>query len=474
MQSSKKTATLNYQILGPKQQQFHDSTAKITIAIGGIGSGKTHSMIAELLSHLLENPAGRGRKALVIARTHDHAKKQILKIIRVILTTARTSKGRPAGFQEGRDFKVNLASPITVSLPFGSEITIWSVEGGKSIKGLNVSYLAVDEVTDFEEEYFDDACNRAAREVIPNSNPIAYYPGRIWAVGNPKNKYHWLYKRWFEAYEAAGDTNTIPGVHVLYIGTFDNPANEANREMLEQSVSSPLDRQRRLEGRFVNQDGLCLSSWDADTHTFDRKTTTIAPDWQCFGGLDFGEKDPTALVRVARDKEGRLWVYHEYYERQKTISQHCKAILRPNFPGEKLRKIYSDTHLETVSTYRENGVTNIEPVKKGPGSVVAGIAILNQLLQDGKLRIATDCKNLITEIETYEWKSTSAKEVPKPGYGDHCIDALRYLATSLQQRGSSVILSTAMMPKKRAVIAADPRPIFTHTKDGKPVYLDAA
>jgi hypothetical protein len=31
-----------------------------------------------------------------------------------------------------------------------------------------------------------------------------------------------------------------------------------------------------------------------------------------------------------------------------------------------------------------------------------------------------------------------------------------------------------MMPKKRAVMAADPRPIFTHTKDGKPVYLDAA
>lgn len=467
--ATKKLKRLNYRVLGAKQQSFHDSTEPITIAIGGVGSGKSHMMMAELLSQLIENPQGRGRAALVVARTHDHAKKQILKICKDILTTAKTPGGKPCGFVEGVDFKVNLQSPITVSLPFGSTITIWSVEGGKSIKGQNVSYVAIDEVTDMDMEFFDDACDRAGREVVAQSEPMQFYPGRIWAAGNPKNKGNWLYKRFFEAFEANGDQN-IPGsgVSCLYIGTFDNPLSESKRAMYEASAYSPLERMRRLEGRFVSLEGLCLPSFNAERHVFDRKTITIDPHWRHYMGLDFGERDATACLRIAKDEEDRYWVYAEYYHSGKTIRQHCDYIKRENFPGERIIRIYSDTHLETVSTYRENGVTNLEPVKKGPGSVLAGIAILNELFQDNRIYISRDCVNLLREIESYEWRSTTLREEPKPGYGDHAIDALRYCVTSLAQRAKLAALGSKTFVKSTAPV--DPRPVLFYEADGKPVY----
>jgi phage terminase large subunit len=138
--------------------------------------------------------------------------------------------------------------------------------------------------------------------------------------------------------------------------------------------------------------------------------------------------------------------------------------------GEHIERVYSDVYTETVTTYRENGVTNIEPYKKVAGSVAAGIAILNQLFQDDRIFIASDCLNLIKELHAYEWKTSGQREEPKPGQGDHAIDALRYCITSLTNKPSMAVLSSAtpFKPKPRE---EDPRRIFAY-HNGKPIYLD--
>ena len=62
---------------------------------------------------------------------------------------------------------------------------------------------------------------------------------------------------------------------------------------------------------------------------------------------------------------------------------------------------------------------------KGPNSVNEGIQIVQKMLGDGRIKIMSQCHNLIAELESYRWSEKKNKEdVVKEN--DHLLDALRY------------------------------------------------
>lgn len=126
------------------------------------------------------------------------------------------------------------------------------------LEGQNVTYAFIDEVTDCDEQTFNDVNDRIGREL--NRATGRFYPGRIWAVGNPPDigLAHWRYRRFYKDFEDAGEVNTPgSGVFCQYISTFDNPLSEDKRAHYEKVYGySEIERQRKLPGRFVNRDGL--------------------------------------------------------------------------------------------------------------------------------------------------------------------------------------------------------------------------
>jgi hypothetical protein len=130
---------------------------------------------AELLRHLLCTEEGRGKSAIVVSRTHTHTRDRMVRIFQAILDNK--VKGQQKGIALN-EYKLLRSAPMQILLPFGGKITFWSLESGYAIKGLNVTYALIDEITDMDQKDFDDCFDRIGREGIP---------GGMWLAGNPTN-----------------------------------------------------------------------------------------------------------------------------------------------------------------------------------------------------------------------------------------------------------------------------------------------
>ena len=65
---------------------------------------------------------------------------------------------------------------------------------------------------------------------------------------------------------------------------------------------------------------------------------------------------------------------------------------------------------------------------KAKKSVLDGIAAVQTLSEQGRIRVAPHCENVLYMFDQYRWdtKANLAKERPEHGIASHCADALRY------------------------------------------------
>ena len=140
-------------------------------------------------------------------------------------------------------------------------------------------------------------------------------------------------------------------------------------------------------------------------------------------GQDFGfTNDPTAIGDCAFDKATKtLYIDEKCYRTRMTTDDIIKFHKR--LPPMKVMSESADERL--VKDIKNAGI-EIYSVKKGPGSVVAGISVM----QGYKICITERSLNTIKEFKNYTWKfddklNKFVNEVPE-GQDDHIIDAARY------------------------------------------------
>jgi phage terminase large subunit-like protein len=159
------------------------------------------------------------------------------------------------------------------------------------------------------------------------------------------------------------------------------------------------------------------------------------PDSYYFvAGMDFGWKDPTALLMAAIDRDNDIiYIFHEYAMSEKTPEQHVfhlhntKAkdylnwipIVHDPAGGASSQK----DGKSLVTLYRESGFTRLH---KANNSREAGVQKTLQRMQNGKLKIFKTCTKLLTELRMY---ARDEEGMIKDG-NDHLLDALRYLVMS--------------------------------------------
>jgi hypothetical protein len=138
------------------------------------------------------------------------------------------------------------------------------------------------------------------------------------------------------------------------------------------------------------------------------------------GGMDFGFRNPFAVVWGLVDGDGVLWLTGEHYQRQKPPSHHMTRLPReatwyagPSGANER-------------SELRCAGFA----VREGSNAIRPGIAAVSAWLENETLRVVRGaCPSRVAEAQPYRYAEEGGEE-PEDEH-NRALAALRYLVTGL-------------------------------------------
>lgn len=139
-------------------------------------------------------------------------------------------------------------------------------------------------------------------------------------------------------------------------------------------------------------------------------------DWsEVICGIDFGAKDPTAIVHVSVN-DSVFYVFSDYLA-VGPLSDHAEYLAN----SVEADFIYADS--ANLQQRQDLSYTYGISTYKSKKDVDLGIGFLQSLIEHGRLVISPSCLHVIEAFEHYHWKDDVAK--PHHDYSD-ILDALRY------------------------------------------------
>lgn len=236
-----------------------------------------------------------------------------------------------------------------------------------------------------------------------------------------------------------GLANRVPGDHKRFL-----PGKERNEaflnELMKGMTKGAFAQEYRCNSR-VKQ-GLSYPSFRDEKHpnwpVIPTLKTLPSPAVKCFGSLDWGWTDELVVLIFIECEDGMIYCVDEIYESQLPVDQlgsrlH-KLIEKWTIRAEKYRDllqagfmdfIYCDVNRpEAVNLVRRYGI----PLKnRKVVNIEAGIALSDQVLSSGRVKVFDCCVNLIRELSVYEY--------PRKGQDDHaCVVAGTRVSTSSGDR----------------------------------------
>lgn len=188
--------------------------------------------------------------------------------------------------------------------------------------------------------------------------------------------------------------------------------------VLEQydSEDDPLFRQE-IKNEYVTFQGMVFAL-DADKYTTKRWDPADLDHSYHVRGVDHGfSPDPTACVWIAYNDRKKHWiVYSEYKQSKLLIHQHAEIITKQE--RFDIDETISDIDPQLIAEYADIGLV-MQPA--GKYDKQSRLLRIVSALKNGKLKIASNCTELLKEMSSYEWDQDG---------NDHLIDALIYAYTN--------------------------------------------
>jgi len=188
---------------------------------------------------------------------------------------------------------------------------------------------------------------------------------------------------------------------------------------------------------FVGSSGAIYKTFSRDLHV---KPFEIDESWDLCVGVDNGCEDPTVFLLGAVDHYGRVWIRHEYYQKDMPISEHARSFKRLMKPytsrgQEPTLMVMDGTNRQLFREYSAHGLY-FSSARNVKDSVVPGIHRVQECLlplNDSLpgLMIHPECEMTIRQMQAYQWKKQSDPE--KDGWeiplksNDHTCDVVRYI-----------------------------------------------
>ncbi len=213
------------------------------------------------------------------------------------------------------------------------------------------------------------------------------------------------------------------GVELISWGSADNPAFSSIELDRAKLSLSDAEFKRRYLGQFVRLEGLVYPDFEPDEAIVE--PFEIPPQWNRFGGMDFGFNMPTVVVCITEDPTNHIFYLYKEYHRKENLLKSTADFIQ----NEDMKYILADPQ-GAQQIAELNRFYRCGNVKAADNDVRVGIERIGSLLKQGRLKFFKGrCPNTLEEIEEYHWKTnddnSSIKDAPEKK-NDHCMDALRY------------------------------------------------
>jgi phage terminase large subunit len=338
-------------------------------------------------------------------------KRKIL-VIRKIGTTLKDSVWQMTldtleNFQILGHCKTNKTN-LTIELPGGSQFLFKGLDDPEKIKSIaGITDIIIEEATELNYEDFNQLDIRLRHPVAKDQEIILMF--------NPVSKLNWCYKHWFERPQEPLRTAIC---HTTYKDNKFLPQSQIDTLEGLKTVNETYYRIYAL-GEFGSLNKLVFTNWAIENFSpADIKGEVIV-------GLDFGYvNDPTAIVASVIDNKNKtIHILDEVYQTGLLNSDIANIIKKKKW--DKLLIVADSAEQKSIDEIKRYNIPRIKPCKKGPGSVLQGI----QLLQQYKIIVHPSCKNMIMELQNYSWTKDrqTGEYINKPvdNY-NHLCDGLRY------------------------------------------------
>lgn len=391
-----------------KQVEFHDDrwTYHFRAMFAGTGSGKTYMGAQEALSIAV---AMEGSVGLICEPTYK-------KISEVMIPTFKQLLGK--------DFSTIITrfdkSKMYLDLYNGSRIWLIGLDKPEAAEGMNIDWAWIDEgrLVPKLKPAMESVMRRLRGTGQWTPHPdITNIPDKwtcLWMTTTPNHPGSVLNK-YFEG------KDKLENSKVYRMTVMDNP-------YLPQWYIDNIKRTHAggkydqfVLGKFAAI-GAAAFEYDYTIHTQGFMPPHEVESTVRYG-VDFGWTNPSAILAIQIDGDGRAYVVEEVYGRQMSIEQRTEHLLRLYDTYGKGPVICDRSEPENIQAFVNAGLD----AKKDESKRDDGITDLGSRFKiqgDGKPRIyiAPECENLIDEVQTYD---------PQIKVHDHAVDGVRYALAEL-------------------------------------------
>lgn len=401
----------------PRQKEFFASRARHTAYGGARGGGKSWAM---------------RRKFVLLALRYEGLQ---LLLLRRTLPELYENHVRPL-LEELHGVAPYSATQRVFTFPNGSRIKLGYCAEERDVyqyQGQEYDVVGLEEATHFTESQmqFLTTCNRSVRT---DFTPRMYYTCNPGGVGHGWVKRLFL-DRDYRGGERAEDYAFIPA------RVYDNPVLMARNPEYIRTLESLPEHLRRahLEGDWDVLAGQYFQEFRRDAHVIE--PIALPGRWRRFAAMDWGYRDPCAVLWLAVSESGRVYVYRELYLRRTLSSEIARRIRAAQ--GEE-RIVYT---VASPDAWQKRGLSDVAgesiadvfaaagvPLIRADNARVPGWQRVREYLapmDDGRprLQIFSCCTNLLRTLPLLTFDQHNAEDVAD-GCEDHAPEALRYALMS--------------------------------------------
>ena len=302
----------------------------------------------------------------------------------------------------------NLKDKI-IELSNGSTIRMGSISTVDSTVGRSYDLIIFDEAA--LSDHGEDAFNIALRPTLDKPSAKAIF------ISTPRGKNNWFSKFWSRGF----DPNFPEWVSLQADYSENSRMAQSDVDEARRSMSKSEFEQEYMAS-FTSYLGQIYEGFKPE-YILDQ-----LPDLrgEAIAGVDVGYKDATAWVNIIYDyNTDCFYAVEDYLEPERTTREHAEHFHRM-IDSWSIQTVFIDS---AAAQFAADLAYNYDiATTKAKKDVLAGIAYVQTLVQQGRFRVHRNCHHVIAMLDAYQWdnRENLARERPKHNEYSHMADAVRY------------------------------------------------
>lgn len=434
------------------QRDFHQSRTKFRWLGGGVGGGKSAASTVEVLLHSWLYPDNYG---FILRKSFPELRLSAIKDFYalcpkwIIVEENRQEHWVDVlnyiGFEYYRENYVRMKSGHKKKRDYlyeirdikgTSRIEFISFEGTEAaenkFRSANIGWYMIEQAEEGSLSIYDRLNERLRR--VPSAR-------QAWFISNPDGR-DWLWDIF------SSDSEGYRKNHEMFeVELTDNPHLPDDFHETLKDTYSEEDYARLVEGSFDIATGAVFPEFSFDIHVIEHFDP---PDhWPKCLSLDHGLNNPTGAVHMTKFPSGEVYIYSEYYEKDRLVSENAAALKPEITPEHRLFTIDPTTvnrepisGANVIGEYQRLGI----PFIPGVTDVMVGINRMKEYMAfdpehthpvtkaQGAPRffVSDQCPILIRQLQRYKKEelktNRGSQNVPEKmrKWFDHLIDASRW------------------------------------------------